>query len=361
MTNQSSSDNKKKKPALPSLLSNIRNAQAVIGRAADDLHDRETRPLVGGGGGGGRLAASSNRPQLQRNVPSSYFSTNIQNFSQRFGDQWRKRGRRKIGHGVTGVPQSFFVAVGCFFFAFPLVFLLFILARHAVFGDEGDISQAHKHEVPTSLGTSFESGKELVEMNVIGINDPEDEIKGVGYIIGVNQTSVNGEVIIDSKMMNGGDPPEVLIESATSGLHDETDQTIGDTLGQIESRKDPITEANTDGHMTKHSIKTMHNVTGEGDGNILAQKEIKSSHDLKETEKDNPEEAATSTTSDLLSTSMRKENVKTYSSSDHVKEKGDVKMEKELSRSNLRKKHVKTNTSSDQVRERVDTKMEKED
>ena len=55
--------------------------------------------------------------------------------------------------------------VGCFFFAFPLFFVIFILARHAVFGDESDSSQAHKHEVPASSHLSFESGQELIDMN----------------------------------------------------------------------------------------------------------------------------------------------------------------------------------------------------
>lgn len=322
---KSPSDKKKKATALPSLLSKLRNAQAVIGRAADDLHDRESRPLVG------------TRPQLQRNPPPS-FSNNLQNFSQRFGSQLRKRGRKKTGHGVTGVPQSFYVAVLCFFFAFPLFFLLFILARHAVFGDEAESSQAHKHEVP-------------ILNNTIVINDPEDEIKGLGHnIMGVNQTSVNGEATKDSQLAKQDDPPEALIkeitpliESETSGLHDETHQTIGDTSDQSVSRKDPIAETNIAG---LPSAETLHSVIGEGDGSILAQKEIKSSPGLKEPDKD-------------ISTSIKKENV--HSSSDYVEEKDDVKMKKESSHSNLRgllskskrKEHVKTR--------KVQMKIEKED
>ena len=179
-------ESKKKKAALPFLLSNIRNAQAAVGRAVDtELYSNErhveTRPLV-----------HNNRPQSQSQHQqqqqlysnSSYTASSIasvfQNFSQRLESQWRKQRtsvtRRKKGKGVTlNIPQGFYIAVGCFFFAFPLFFVIYILARHAVFGDED--GYVKKHEVPASLlvtggegdGVStFESGvKELVDINVI--------------------------------------------------------------------------------------------------------------------------------------------------------------------------------------------------
>mmetsp|Transcript_15258 Transcript_15258/g.27733 ORF Transcript_15258/g.27733 Transcript_15258/m.27733 type:complete len:363 (-) Transcript_15258:5-1093(-) len=355
MSNQGqvSPDTKKKKPALPSLLSNLRNAQAVIDRAADDWHERETRPLVGGGGS--RMAASTNHPQLHRSAPSSSFSSVLHNFSQRFGSQWRKRppthlsssSRRKKGHGVTIVPQSFFLAVGCFFVAFPVFFVVYILARHAVFGDEGDNSgaQVHIHEVPSAFaGMAFESGEELLERNKI--DHLEDGIEGAGEI-GENQSSSSEGVAIGSQMIEEEDPPG-LIESATSDLpsdvkHDllgETnlDQTIGDIiLDQSDSISESIVETKIDGSMKEDNTENIHNATGGRDENIiLAPKEIKSSNDSKD-DKYNLEQASKSSgSSDVLSTSIRKESVKSDSSSDQVKKEGDTSIEKEVYQNNLR-------------------------
>mmetsp|Transcript_16464 Transcript_16464/g.39411 ORF Transcript_16464/g.39411 Transcript_16464/m.39411 type:complete len:285 (+) Transcript_16464:181-1035(+) len=273
-----STDSKKKKSALPSLLSNIRNAQAVIGRAAaDDVHDRENRPLVNAGGGA-RTAVPSTHPQLSRSASSASFSATLHNFSQRFGSQWRKRSQRKKGgHGVTVVPQTFFLAVGCFFFAFPLFFVLYILARHAVFGDEGEISgsQVHVHEVPASLGNLLESGKVLPEMNAFDIDNPEDE-KKIMYS-GLNQTSVHEDasITLDAQVMEGSDIPAVEIESATGVLHNEVGQTVGDNLEQNVRKKVPMTETNNvDGNIMEDSTSnlqhgTMQNVTSEGDTNNL--------------------------------------------------------------------------------------------
>jgi len=183
--------NKKKKPPLHNFLSNLRNAQAVIGRAADDFHEREIRPLVSGGSGSGgvgvgnsidvkgtkvvgaRVAATPSQPQLRSAPPSASLSSTLNNFSQRFGSQLRKHNhntgkRRKKGHGVTTVPQSFYVAVGCFFFAFPVFFVIYIVARHAVFGDETDnsVGKEHIHEVPPTF--SVESWVEVEEGEEVG-------------------------------------------------------------------------------------------------------------------------------------------------------------------------------------------------
>lgn len=353
---QVSPDTKKKKPALPSLLSNLRNAQAVIDRAADDWHERETRPLVGGGGGS-RMAASTSHPQLHRSAPSSSLSSVLHNFSQRFGSQWRKRppthlsssSRRKKGHGVTIVPQSFFLAVGCFFVAFPVFFVVYILARHAVFGDEGDSSgaQVHIHEVPSAFaGMAFESGEELLERNKI--DHLEDGIEGAGEI-GENKSSLSEGVAIDSQVIEEEDPPG-LIESATSDLpsdvkHDllgETnlDQTIGEiVVDQSDSSSESIVETKIDGSMKEDSTENIPNATGGRDENIilaLKVKEMKSSNDLKGDKKNLEQASKSSGSSDLVSTSMRKESVKSDSSSDQVKKEGDTSIEKEVYQNNLR-------------------------
>jgi len=305
MQSPQSPDVKKKKPALPNILSNIRNAQAVIGRAADDFHEREIRPLVGGGGGGGggggssRTSASINQPQLHR-VPSSSISSSLQNFSQRFGSQWRKRSsRRKKGQGVTVVPQSFYIAVGCFFVAFPLIFIVYVLARHAVFGDEGDYSgtATHIHEVPSAFsnGMAFESGKELLERNKI---DPPVDGKGGEGEIGENPASEGLEVY--SQVMEENDPP-VLIESATNDLQPDgnpdqldgtNDQKTYITSEENEKLRHSVIETKVDGSTIEDITKVMQEITGEGDRKGTAPEEIKPGEYLKGAEKVDPEQSA---------------------------------------------------------------------
>lgn len=223
----SSADEKRRKVALPSVLSNIRNAQAVIGRAAaaetNDLFERETRPLVGSGppsggssvGIGGRTPPPSSRPHLRGGAPSSSFSvSSLQNFTQRIGSQWRKRSRRKQGQGVTVVPQTFYLAVGCFFFAFPLFFVLYILARHAVFGDEADVSsvQAHVHEVPAH---------------------PSVEV-------GTDQTLVNGAVEMHLQVNEVPGTEDGTVENG--GMNDGADQADEGTSDQGQDLKDATNE-----------------------------------------------------------------------------------------------------------------------
>ena len=256
-------DSKKKRAPLPSLLSNLRNArQAVVGRASDAaedlLYERELRPLTGGGGGSsgalellGSTSTSGGGPQhLQRGVgggvggvgapPSSIssgaataaFTSTMQNFSQRFGNKFRRgsnaRSRRKKGSGVTVVPQEFYLAVGCFFFAFPIFFMIYIyIAGHSVFGD--------------------------------GSNDGH-QIMDVG--LGVNQTGFDGD---NSQGM--------LIEDEMDNVRDRLDDSIPDveTLGQNDQKK--FTKRNIDSSLTEDNTNDL---TGDEDGNASAMKAVKS-------------------------------------------------------------------------------------
>jgi len=228
-----SPDTRKKKSALPSLLSNLRNAQAAaFGGSASD-HEREVRPLV------------ANSPQLQqRNVPSNSLASTIQSFSQRFGSDWHKRGKRKKGKGVTlNIPTGFYYAVGCFFILFPLFFLVYILARHSVFGDEGDTTSTtkHIHEVPATLvtgGVSFEAGKDsvVVDINYVdGVvnSEAENEIQGVG----INDNAVKELDVSTLRNPSINLPPPsdtVLTETETKDAKDvqDVDKAQVDTAEQ---------------------------------------------------------------------------------------------------------------------------------
>lgn len=254
----SSLTNKKKKSALPAFLSSLRNAQAVIGRAADDFHERETRPLAGGAsgsGGGGNIKLNRSAP------PSASLSSALNNFSQRVGSQLRKHkqntGRRKKGHGVTGVPQSFYVAVVCFFFAFPILFVIYILARHAVFGDETDnsVEKVHIHEVPPAFAI-------------------ESEIKGEG---GVYQPPTM-EAVENSQVIKEKFSPAVA-QSATTELQEEMNPVQGgiNRNQTIRDISDKIEESAID----RHSSDNIHTATGGRDENGLALEKINSINDLK--------------------------------------------------------------------------------
>ncbi len=297
--------------------------------AADDINEREVHyplmgtngdlPLMGtnGSGVGGRMAASSSSrpPNLQRGLPSSNISSTLNNFSQRFGNQWRKHKRRKkvSGSGATGVPQEFYVAVGCFFFAFPVFFILYILARHSVFGDEGYGSGAkmQKHEVPANI-----------------ILNPDDEIRGAGF--GVNQNVVDGEVTLDlESQVNEGDDSQA--DSIELGMIDEAERrnSIDDASGQRESFDDSII-ATKDDKIEVSSAKNLDEVTDDSDGTSLAS----GRQDLQGAEK--------STTNEVPSTIEGEKNANTSSSSDQKKLIVDVvKVNKPHDK--LRSLHSKTN------------------
>mmetsp|Transcript_39035 Transcript_39035/g.82090 ORF Transcript_39035/g.82090 Transcript_39035/m.82090 type:complete len:340 (-) Transcript_39035:83-1102(-) len=297
MTNQApaSPQSKKKKTALPTILSGIRNAQAAIGRAADELQERENFPLMGGGGSS-RMAAPSNHPQLHRSAPSSSLSSSIHNFSQRFGSQWRKRGRRKKGQGVTIVPQSFFVAVGCFFVAFPVIFVIYALARHAVFGDEGDdsVTKKHIHEVPSafSSGYGFESGKELLELN--GMDQPTDEIgkdvEGIGEEEKTEEEKTEEETVLaqpetsDTEGSGGNDVMgEINRNETVMGNADQSQsQTLNNPVVETVAEEATITkDANAENQIN--------NSTGVDGGNLPTTEEVKPQNEL-EGEKRNLEQ-----------------------------------------------------------------------
>lgn len=327
---------KNKKKALPSLLSNFRNAQAAIGRvvAADDLNERDMReqyPLMGTNGDASvidRMATPSNSrpPNLQRGPTSSNFASTLTNFSQRFGNQWRKRQRRKKASGsvATGVPQEFYFAVGCFFFAFPVIFILYILARHSVFGDEGYGSgtTVEKHEIPANI-----------------VVNPDDEIRGVGF--GVNQNAIDGEIAIDFesqvKEENDSQPASIRL-----GAPDEADQVIaiGDTSGQSKSvygsnivTKDDEIEGNA---------KNMEIASSDSDD---------TGRNFEEAEKsasDEVENAGTSSRSDQATVIVDVVNVK----------KSREKPRSLISEAKSKDENEKSTVSSDLLRESDDVEME---
>ena len=81
---------------------------------------------------------------------------------------------------MTVVPQEFYVAVGCFFFVFPIFFMIYIyLAGHSVFGDGNDNGHQIIHEDDQN-NEGF--GVNQTEFDQLGDNSQgmflEDEIKG---------------------------------------------------------------------------------------------------------------------------------------------------------------------------------------
>mmetsp|Transcript_17589 Transcript_17589/g.36955 ORF Transcript_17589/g.36955 Transcript_17589/m.36955 type:complete len:342 (+) Transcript_17589:35-1060(+) len=279
-------DTRKKKAALPSLLSNIRNAQAAIGRAADDLHEREMRHLMGSGGSNnlGAPIAHSERSKIKwSNAPSSTGTTHrpslqrggasiaatLQNYSMKFGGHWRKR-NQKDASGKTyrvSVPQSFIVCVGCLFAGFPMLFLLYMLARQAVFGDEGVTAgtNEHKYEVPSivnqvanedqgflGLEPTIENGgneeiriKSELGTSILGEDQPpsqeNDFEKGSG-LLKVNDVESSDSSNVAEPRLNSNQSEVVDEIGETNSLSEEA---VGQNM-----RVEPISE-NTVAHESK--------------------------------------------------------------------------------------------------------------
>mmetsp|Transcript_11700 Transcript_11700/g.17682 ORF Transcript_11700/g.17682 Transcript_11700/m.17682 type:complete len:394 (+) Transcript_11700:54-1235(+) len=214
-------DTKKKKIALPSVLSNIRNA---VGRAGAEekggKSEVEIRPLLGnrssgdlvGMGKSSSYAADRSQMRDRSTVPSSglpppplsaassplfglgqssrqtlpprnatsasvnNWSATLQTYSERIGSQWRKRNRqdsnneRRRHRGVTINTQPILIVLGLFFIGFPILLTLFLLARKAVFGDEG-VDNVAKHEVPAHevLNYGLDTGVSPIEGEEAGI------------------------------------------------------------------------------------------------------------------------------------------------------------------------------------------------
>lgn len=255
----SSPETKKKRQALPSVLSNIRNAQAAIGRATttstdEPHHEWEMREREGN-----VILSPLMQPPVDRrnqtassSYSSSSYATTLNNFSQRFGNEWRtqkRRLRRKDSSGV--VPSSFYFAVGCFFFAFPIIFILFILARHSVFGDEG-------------YGSGTIVQKQNVESSSTIVINPDDEIRGKIFDVNVNDGK---DLDLHVREEDGSVDP-------TS--NDGVAQSYGDMAGQKESHHDLFIPS------TKVDIATNDDETGHGSDVESVEKSLSPSSDQTE-------------------------------------------------------------------------------
>lgn len=234
-------ETKKKRQALPSVLSNIRNAQAAIGRSSttstdEPHHEWEMREREG------NVIFSSPlmQPPVDRrnqtassSYSSSSYAATLNNFSQRFGNEWRSQKRRLRRKDSSGVPSSFYFAVGCFFFAFPIIFILYILARHSVFGDEG-------------YGSGTVVQKQHVGLSSTIVINPDDEIRGKNFGVNVNDGK---DLDLHVREEDGSVDPT---------NNDGVAHSYGDMAGQKESHHDSFIPS------TKVDIATNDDETGHG-------------------------------------------------------------------------------------------------
>jgi len=246
---------------------------------------------------------ASSHPQLHRSAPpSASLSSTLNNFSQRFGSQLRKHSqiagkRRKKGRGVTGVPQSFYVAVVCVFFAFPVIFVVYILARHAVFGDETEtfVGKVHIHEVPPAFSTEPEQAGGIGE----GQQQQPPSIEGVNNLTMIGEAHPSASASTD-------------LQGEMRHVPDETN--LNETVRDISDENGVIIEMAID----RRSSANIHNITaGEGE-NILALKEKYSGNDFERDTQTFEPSAKVPGSSHLLSTSARQEDVSSVSSLDKL-------------------------------------------
>jgi hypothetical protein len=297
-------DTKKKKIALPSVLSNIRNA---VGRAGgtdeSGRNEVEIRPLMGNNkssedlvgivgtkksyvtdnsrslrdrstvpsssssssgipppplsgasplyGAGQNSSSSSSRQTLPpRNAVSTSsinsWSATLQTYSERIGSQWRKQRKNRRDsneknrrRGVTINTQPIIIVLGLFFIGFPILLMLFLLARKAVFGDEG-IDNVAKHEVPAhdevvppSNNIDVNDWKELTsEDNPLGLvlNNEKNEV-GTGIVS--NEEADTNEVVDVNGASIKKEP--VLVEDEVSIINEQNTNEISDVTVEDET------------------------------------------------------------------------------------------------------------------------------
>ncbi|KAL3795100.1 hypothetical protein ACHAWO_009263 [Cyclotella atomus] len=258
-----SPDSRKKKPALPSLLSNLRNAHSAI--ATSVVGTSEARPLVSGtvstNSGQSSNTYTADRSSMKRSVTASLSSSNrapsalfdtapnirlntnpgptslssaLTNFQQRYENTWRKRNQHlhkeddSLMHNTkrrrqirVSIPQAFLLSSLCFFIAIPLLVLLYVLARKSVFGDEGVDLSEHKYEVKTFDGEMTVGNQQTV------LEELENQFKDVK----VDAVAQAGEVGSDSIEMN----QEELHELKLDGVSGNTNVLDSSQDGQQDS------------------------------------------------------------------------------------------------------------------------------
>ncbi len=290
-------DTKKKKIALPSVLSNIRNAVGRAGgtdesgrneveirplmgnKSSEDLvgimgtkksyvtdnsrslRDRSTVPSSSGipppplsgasplYGVGQNSSSSSSRQTLPpRNAASTSsinsWSATLQTYSERIGSQWRKQRKNRRDsneksrrRGVTINTQPIIIVLGLFFIGFPILLMLFLLARKAVFGDEG-IDNVAKHEVPAhdevvpSNNIDVNDWKELTsEDNPLGLvlNNEKNEV-GTGIV----SNAVNTNEAVDANGASIKKEADV-VEDEVSIINEQNTNEISDVTVEVET------------------------------------------------------------------------------------------------------------------------------
>lgn len=291
-------DTKKKKIALPSVLSNIRNAVGRAGgtdesgrneveirplmgnKSSEDLvgilgtkksyvtdnsrslRDRSTVPSSSSGipppplsgasplyGVGQNSSSSSSRQTLPpRNAASTSsinsWSATLQTYSERIGSQWRKQRKNRRDsneksrrRGVTINTQPIIIVLGLFFIGFPILLMLFLLARKAVFGDEG-IDNVAKHEVPAhdevvpSNNIDVNDWKELTsEDNPLGLvlNNEKNEV-GTGIVS--NEVDTNEVVDVNGASIK---KETVVVEDEVSIINEQNTNEISDVTVEVET------------------------------------------------------------------------------------------------------------------------------
>lgn len=295
-----SPDTKKKKIALPSVLSNIRNAVGRAGaeekggkseveirpllgstlnnRSNNDLvgvgksskyaadrsqmRDRSTGPSAGGLPPPPLSAASSPSFGLgqsgsirqtlpTRNAPSASsvnnWSATLQTYSERIGSQWRKRNRRdpnnerrRHSRGVTINTQPILIVLTLFFIGVPILITLFLLARKAVFGDEG-VDNVATHEVPAHevVNYGIDNAGAVVGEEADGITAAQvwNDLKQLTSED--NPLGAGGSDEIDKVNANGGSDNDVDVNEAEATneeiSNNEKEPVTNDVAAEIET------------------------------------------------------------------------------------------------------------------------------
>jgi hypothetical protein len=333
-----SPDARKKKPALPFLLSNLRNAQAAIVGVAGST---EGRPLMGINSPAASNTEDSNginyaieRSNMKRNVavsassnartssaqdpattrlntggnaPSSLSST-LSSISIRFENSWRKRYQHlhkeddSIRHNTkrrrpirVSIPNAFLLSSICFFIGVPLLVLLYVLARKSVFGDEGgnEVGGDHRYEVKT-----FDVNAGSVEEKQVLVDVTSQ--MGDGKEISTKIDTLN---ILDSESLvappnkDGSDNSQlidkVMLENSwvgTDGVSPQQSDVSIDNADNSRGHQATNIEKQTGEEISKISTETEENLTGKAESNIMQDLDVVSGNIIDSSAKDNIED-----------------------------------------------------------------------
>jgi hypothetical protein len=319
-----SPDSRKKKPALPFLLSNLRNAQAAI--TGSVAGSSEARPLVGGNTSStnerGYANRTEDRSNMKRSVTASArsssaldstpstrlnntpnkLSSTLISLQQRFENTWRKRNQHlhkeddSLRHNTkrrrqirVSIPQSFLFSSVCFFIGIPLLVLMYVLAKKSVFGDEGVEISDHKYEVKTfDMNPSGDEHESVLAELESQFKDVKEDNVDADFLNSVGDESALGPVI--DSLNSNGDTNQSTEDETRDGEHNIIELQKSNVSEQVNGNLRGY-QSSEDGDQEVKSITGSNEIVDQSDPKIDSQGNMALESENETDDNDNAESA----------------------------------------------------------------------